>query len=120
MFIYSISSFVCKLESTCLSDVYFQTYSRSYLFSDKSIINNLFSVMYFTLYFIYILSGAHEPPKGRQGASNSALYIACNAFDIERLSHLPFMELFSSGEFPSVVTVHACFLFDVGYRCRHR
>ena len=45
------------------------------------------------------------------------------AFDIEQLSHFP-MELFSSGEFPSVVAARRCsscaFSFDVGCRCRHR
>ena len=70
-----------------------------------------------------VLPGAHEPPEGQQGASNSALYRA-TAFDSEQLAHLPFMELFSSGEFPSVVAPRRCsscaFLFDVGYRCRHR
>ena len=38
----------------------------------------------------------------REGASISALLRAM-AFDSEQLAHLPFMELFSSGEFPSVV-----------------
>ena len=62
-------------------------------------------------------------PEGRQGASNSALKRA-TAFDVEQLSHLPFMELFSSGEFPSVVAARRCslcaFSFDVGCRCRYR
>ena len=35
-------------------------------------------------------------------------YSVQRAFDIELLSHLPFMELFSSGEFPSVVAVRRC------------
>ena len=41
------------------------------------------------------------------GASNSALQRA-TAFDSEQLAHLPFMELFSSGEFPSVVAARRC------------
>ena len=56
----------------------------------------------------------------RQGASNSALWCA-TAFDSEQLAH-PSMELFSSGEFPSVVAARRCsssaFSFDVGCRCR--
>ena len=44
------------------------------------------------------------------------------AFDSEQLAHLPFMELFSSGEFPSVVAARRCsscaFSFDVRCRCR--
>ena len=59
----------------------------------------------------------------RQGASNSVL-LRATAFDSEQLAHLPFMELFSSGEFPSVVAARkssSCvFSLDVGYRCLHR
>ena len=45
--------------------------------------------------------------------------IACNGinFDSEQLVHLPFMELFSSGEIPSVVAAQrfsCAFSFDVG------
>ena len=55
----------------------------------------------------YILSGAHEPPKGQQGASNY-MYIHAKAFDFERFRHLPYMDISSSGESPFVVAVHMC------------
>ena len=54
---------------------------------------------------VYIISGAHEPPEGRQGASN---YVRATAFDLERFLHLPYMDISSSGESPFVVAVHTC------------
>ena len=47
-----------------------------------------------------------------------AALLRVTAFDSEQLAHLPFMKLFSSGEFPSVVAARRCsscaFSFDVG------
>ena len=75
------------------------------------------------MYIGIYVPGANEPPEGRQGASNPALLCA-TAFDSEQLADIPFMELISSGEFPSVFAARRCsscvVSFDVGCGCRQR